>query len=122
MKGKIIRKILGGLSLTSAVFIFQACYGTPQDISLDDSLLEGQVKSKTTGSPIKGIKVSIDDNLQYQITDQAGRFSFYVQKQEKMKIKFQDIDLEQDGSYLAKDTIVNGYRDIIHIDITLDSK
>ena len=27
---KIIRKILKGLSLTAALFVFQACYGTPQ--------------------------------------------------------------------------------------------
>lgn len=27
---KIIRKLMKGLSLTSALFIFQACYGTPQ--------------------------------------------------------------------------------------------
>jgi hypothetical protein len=29
------RKLLGGLSLTSALFIFQACYGTPHDMGLD---------------------------------------------------------------------------------------
>ena len=27
---KILRKILKGISLTAALFVFQACYGTPQ--------------------------------------------------------------------------------------------
>lgn len=27
---KLIRKIFGGISLTAAMFVFQACYGTPE--------------------------------------------------------------------------------------------
>ena len=48
MKSNWIRKIIGGMSLTTAMFIFQACYGTPQDMGLD-MLVEGQVKSLTSG-------------------------------------------------------------------------
>ena len=35
---KVIRKLLKGLSLTSALFVFQACYGTPQtgNIGIDE--------------------------------------------------------------------------------------
>ena len=35
---KVIRKLLKGLSLTSAHFVFQACYGTPQtgNIGIDE--------------------------------------------------------------------------------------
>jgi hypothetical protein len=55
MKRDWKRKIIGGLCLTSIAFVFQACYGTPQDFG-EDLLIEGQVKSKTTGLPIKGIK------------------------------------------------------------------
>ena len=63
MHKKWVRRIVGGLSFTSALFVFQACYGTPQDFGLD-ILLEGQVKSKSTGLPIQGIKVSVEINIQ----------------------------------------------------------
>jgi hypothetical protein len=35
MKRNLLRRVLGSLSLTTAAFIFQACYGTPQDFGLD---------------------------------------------------------------------------------------
>ena len=91
MKGNWIRKIVGGLSLTSAMFIFQACYGTPQDYGLD-LLIEGQVKSKTSGLPIQGIKVSVAYNMQYEIADEEGKFSFYTELLKGLTLKFQDID------------------------------
>ena len=94
-----IRKVIGGLSLTSAMFVFQACYGTPQDFGLD-LLVEGHVKSKISGFPIKGIKVSVSDNLQYDYTNDEGRFSFYTEKTDTLSILFEDIDSTQNGTYL----------------------
>ena len=79
MKRDWKRKIIGGLCLTSIAFVFQSCYGTPQDFG-DDLLIEGQVKSKTSGLPIKGIKVSIADKIQYTNTDENGKFSFYIER------------------------------------------
>ncbi|MBQ1408642.1 MAG: hypothetical protein IIY87_02655 [Bacteroidales bacterium] len=32
---KLFRKILGGLSLTTAMFVFQACYGTMSSAEID---------------------------------------------------------------------------------------
>ena len=40
MKRDWKRKIIGGLFLTSVAFVFQACYGTPQDFG-NDLLIEG---------------------------------------------------------------------------------
>lgn len=40
MKRNWRKKLVGGLCLTSAVFIFQACCGTPQAMGTD-LLLEG---------------------------------------------------------------------------------
>jgi len=51
MKQSWRKKILGGLSLTSALFIFQACYGTLHDMGLD-IFIEGQVKSEKTNLKI----------------------------------------------------------------------
>ncbi len=111
MKRNWIRNLIGGLSFTSALFMFQACYGTPQDFGLD-LLLEGQVKSITTGLPIEGIKVSVSENLQYEVTDENGRFSLYTEKLESLTVKFEDIDAQENGQYITKDTILKRASDL----------
>ena len=121
MKKNWIRKIVGGLSFTSAMFIFQACYGTPQDFGLD-LLIEGQVKSKTSGLPIKGIKVSVTDNMQYEITDDEGKFSFYTEMLEGLKLQFQDIDSIQNGLYVDKDTVLTEINEKVNLNIILEEK
>ncbi len=121
MKRNVIRKIVGGLSITSAMFIFQACYGTPQDFGLD-LLLEGQVKSKTSGLPINGIKVSVAENMQYELTDEEGKFSFYTEMLEGLTLKFQDIDSTQNGLYIEKDTVLTDLSETVYLDIALEEK
>ncbi len=121
MNSNWIRKIVGGLSLTSAMFIFQACYGTPQDFGLD-LLIEGQVKSKSSGLPIKGIKVSVADNMQYEISDENGEFSFYTEMLENLKLQFTDIDSIQNGLYSNRDTILTELSENIYLDVMLEEK
>ena len=121
MKRNVIRKIVGGLSLTSAMFIFQACYGTPQDFGLD-LLIEGQVKANTSGLPIKGIKVSVADNMQYELTDENGKFSFYTEMLEGLKLQFQDIGSNQNGLYVDKDTVLIDLSENVYLDIVLEEK
>ena len=121
MKRNVIRKIVGGLSLTSAMFIFQACYGTPQDFGLD-LLIEGQVKANTSGLPIKGIKVSVADNMQYELTDENGKFSFYTEMLEGLKLQFQDIDSNENGLYVDKDTVLTDLSENVYLDIVLEKK
>lgn len=121
MKRNTIRKIIGGLSLTSALFVFQACYGTPQDFGLD-LLIEGQVTSKTSGLPIKGVKVSVKDNIQYEVTDEEGRFSFYTEMQEGIKLQFQDIDATQNKLYADKDTVLIDLKKKVFLNIALEEK
>ena len=86
MKKNWIRNLIGGLSLTSAMFVFQACYGTPQAFG-EDLLVEGQVKSKTSGLPIKGIKVTVADKMQSEYTNDEGRFSLYTELRENLVAK-----------------------------------
>jgi len=99
------RKIIGGLCLGSIAFVFQACYGSPQDFG-NDLLVEGQVKSKTTGLPIKGIKVSLADSVQYVKTDENGKFSLYTLKMKSVKLKFADVDSTQNQLFANKDTTI----------------
>jgi putative lipoprotein (rSAM/lipoprotein system) len=121
MKRNWRRKLLGGLSLTTALFIFQACYGTPQDIGLD-LFIEGQVKSKATGTPIKGIKVSVADKVQYEYTDADGKFSFYTESAISYKIKFEDIDSNLNGSFFDKDTVLVNSGKNVYLNIVLAVK
>ena len=105
MKRDWKRKIIGGLCLTSIAFMFQACYGTPQDIG-QDLLIEGQVTSKTSGLPIKGIKVSVEERVQYANTDENGKFSLYMDKLQHAKIKFTDVDSTRNIWISNKDTLI----------------
>jgi hypothetical protein len=121
MKHNWVRKLIGGMSLTTAAFIFQACYGTPQDFGAD-VFIDGLVKSKKTGEPIKGIKVSVADNPQFQYTNDAGEFSFYTVTADTCVIKFEDIDAIQNGAFINKDTTIrNVYREV-HLNIFLEEK
>jgi hypothetical protein len=121
MKRNWRRKILGGLSLTSALFIFQACYGTPQDMGLDIHI-EGQVRSGKTHNPAKGIKVSVTDKMQYQLTDEGGNFSLYTETADKYNIRFEDIDAAQNGSFVAKDTLLTKIDKTVYLNIALEEK
>lgn len=105
MKRDWKRKMIGGLCLTSIAFVFQACYGTGYDFG-EDILIEGQVTSKASGLPIKGIKVSVADKVQYTSTDEDGKFSFFIEKIKTPKIKFTDIDSTQNIWFSNKDTLV----------------
>lgn len=121
MKRNWINKLIGGLSLTSAMFVFQACYGTPHDFGLD-IFIEGQVKSQTTGLPVKGIKVSVEGNMQYENTREDGKFSFYTEIADRYKIKFEDTDSDQNGTFANKDTIVTIQNKRVYLDIVLVQK
>lgn len=128
MKRDWKRKIIGGLCLTSIAFVFQACYGTPQDFG-NDLLIEGQVKSKNTGLPIKGIKVSVADKVQYTNTDDNGKFSFYMEKIQNPKIKFTDVDSTQnilfsnkDTILVIKDSVMRTLKPTVYLNIELENK
>lgn len=121
MKKNIFGTIVGGLSLASAMFVFQACYGTPQDFG-QDLLIEGQVKSKTSGLPIKGIKVSVAGNIQYATTDEEGKFSFYTERLEGLTLQFQDIDSTQNKIYSDTDTVLTDLSKDVNLNILLEEK
>lgn len=127
MKSNWKRNILGGLCLTSVAFVFQACYGTPQDFG-NDLFVEGKVVAKNTGLPIQGIKVSVLDGNnvlpQYIFTDENGNFSFYTYKLESNKIRFEDIDSVENGAFALKDTVIvlEKNQDSAFVEIELEDK
>jgi hypothetical protein len=121
IKGTWGRRILRGLSLTSALFIFQACYGTPQDFGYD-LFIKGDVRSKSSGLPIKGIKVSVEGDIQYYLTDTDGQFSFYTERLNQLKIKFEDIDSSQNGLFQSRDTLLTIIPSSVYLKIQLEGK
>lgn len=121
MKSKLVRKIAGGLSLTTAMFVFQACYGTPQDFGAD-LFVEGLVKSKNTGLPIKGIKVSNVNLPQYLYSDEDGSFSFYTESSEGCKLRFEDVDSDRNGAFADMDTVLVNPGSRIFLNILLEEK
>ena len=122
MKSKLVKRIIGGLSFTTALFVFQACYGTPQDFGAD-AYIEGVVKSKTTGLPVKGILVSVPEYQQNLYTDADGGFSFYTVPDESCKITFRDTDAELNGAFMDKDTLLSVYEgDRVSLNIFLRDK
>jgi hypothetical protein len=122
MKRNWIRRLLGGLSLTSALFIFQACYGSPQDFD-HDVMIEGQVKSEETGLPVKGIKVSVDETEQYQLTNDEGKYSIYAYVLNDVRVRFEDIDSIQNGNFHPCDTLLSGLtKSYVRLDVLLKDK
>jgi hypothetical protein len=118
MKRNLMRKLLGGLSLTTAAFIFQACYGSMQDFGLD-VYISGQVRSYKTGMPVKGIRVSVVNNPQYLFTAEDGSFSLYTVSASECRLIFEDIDAGNNGTYMVKDTTLLNPTGEIHLEILL---
>ncbi|MDR2009285.1 MAG: carboxypeptidase-like regulatory domain-containing protein [Bacteroidales bacterium] len=115
-----IRRLIGGLSFTTALFAFQACYGTPGD-GWDDVYIHGTVKSKSSGEPIENIQIKIN-NEGYISTKENGQFSFYTSFNESLPISFEDIDSLENGYFYSKDTVIKALKSEILLEIFLDEK
>lgn len=126
MKAKWLRNVVGGLSFTSALFIFQACYGMDMD-PMSDVLVEGKVTAKTTGLPIGNILVYAEPDGNGMQTDENGEFSFYSPIFEEITLVFEDIDSMQNGNFQTKDTLLNvneilNSANRVSVDITMEEK
>jgi len=119
MKTNFIKKLLGIFSVSTALFVFQACYGTPQDFN-NDVLIQGIVKSNKSNLPIQGIQVKDLNTNQYEYTDENGAFTFYTERIDTLKFMFEDIDSTQNGRFSPKDTIVTNIKDTIELNVLLE--
>jgi len=136
---KFLRTIFGCISFTAIAFVFQACYGTGPD-RFYDVRLSGIVKSKATNLPIKGIKVIVNKEHNFGITDRHGKFDFYASVPamnfdvmysdtlyryiaDSVKVHFQDIDGIENGYFADKTIIINPARkDEVEINVVLDNQ
>lgn len=121
MNYKTLRTLIGSLSFTTALFVFQACYGTPQAVG-NDFLVEGCVTSRSTGEPVQHMRVGIDGESQHQYTDAEGKFSFYTVKRSDLRLVVEDIDNTDNGNYNAADTLIAADGNRIYLDISVNPK
>lgn len=75
---KLLRKIMGGISLTAAMFVFQACYGTDEDYYDYESRVTFRITSEDTGKPLPSIRI-----ISREITSESGSIGAdYTESQE----------------------------------------
>jgi hypothetical protein len=133
---KLLRTIFGCVSLTAVAFVFQACYGTGPDCFYDVKFT-GIVKAKDTNLPIKGIKVAINDKVNFGITDENGKFDFYASipqwegcyhykdsiysSPDSVRVHFLDIDSLENGYFFNKTIIVDpAHKNEVKINVELE--
>ena len=112
---KWLHNLLKGISLTGALFVFQACYGSPRDpmLGLGAAQMSFSVVSHTNGQPLEGVKVMQTDygeNREIGTTGADGkcRVQFTYQRNYRSPyLRFEDAD----GLYAVKDTVLNDLHD-----------
>lgn len=106
-KQKALRWLFGSLTATSLMFVFQACYGMPNDEFL--ICIQGQVVSERTGQPIPNIEVKSLANTATVLTDEQGYFDIDIPFLEDLGLSFRDIDQAENGRYATLDTVFKDY-------------
>jgi hypothetical protein len=115
---KLFRNLLKGLSLTSALFVVQACYGTPQPSMFGEggeAPMSFTLVANDTGEPIEGIVISGKrvegyDGYELGTTGADGKCQVtipYMRNIEGPFLKFED----PEGKYSAKDTTLTDLRE-----------
>lgn len=106
---KWFRNLLKGASLTTALFIFQACYGMPQGIYderefyLTLEVVDGVTKAPVSGVTVKSLTDGSGQWYEEGVTDADGQIVVPVSYAcDKVQLKFSDAD----GKYTAKDTTI----------------
>ena len=118
---KFYKSVIGLFSLSTMLFVFQCCYGTPQDFG-QDVHISGSVQGATSNSNLEGIKVSFKNLPQYTQTDANGSFSMYCPLAGNYELIFEDVDGDNNGVYQKKDTVITRQPDQyeLNVEIQLD--
>ena len=110
---KWLHNFLKGCSLTGALFVFQACYGTPDAPFYGETGMAPMsftVFSHQTGEPLQGVRVlgsayerGPQDEL--GVTDADGRCRAnlpYIRNVQGPYLRFEDAE----GKFMSKDTVL----------------
>ena len=118
IKRKIVRYFCTGICLTSAAFVFQACYGPDTDDYMRDVIIQGKVTSTSMDTPLNSIRVSLKgENARSSYTSTDGSFIIYTPLQDKYDMNF----FSPDWKYIPKDTVIISSNKIIELHIRLDA-
>jgi len=118
---KILHNLLKGVSLTGALFVFQACYGMPNAPLYDErglAPMSFSVVSQATGAPVEGIRIlsSVSTFHEYiqpselGVTGADGKCKVnipYSRNVDGPFLRFED----SDGHYVVKDTTLADLRE-----------
>ncbi|MDT3365662.1 MAG: hypothetical protein LIQ26_00035 [Bacteroidota bacterium] len=125
---KLFRHLLKGASLTSALFVFQACYGVPEPPLMNENgeaPMSFSLRSRRDGAPLEGIQIyarsTRSDYARYQsvgITDPYGKCRVTLPYNRNMEGPFLQF-VDPSGRYVAKDTTLADLRDRL-IEIKMD--
>ena len=103
--GKILKWTLGSLGVTSIAFVFQACYAPYYDDEFD-RCINGEVLSAQTHEPIKGIRITGNQQPGYEETDESGRFHIHLPLSREYNLQFVDVS-DPSKEYHHKDTTIS---------------
>jgi len=107
MNRSLRRGLLGGLSFGTALFVFQACYGTPQDMEFDDQIpVYGTIHSSSQGEALDSIRVWDRETLQYGITNHRGEFEFWIPRRDSVWLRIEALEERSGPSFEPRDTLV----------------
>lgn len=116
---KLLRNILKGASLTTALFVFQACYGMLQTDWEDYASFK--VVSAEDNTPLENIAVKVKEASSgsdsdwkikgYTYEDGTAYVSFGNADYRNSQFRFES----EDGTYVAKDTVISDFSHLIQI-------
>ena len=118
IRKSFLKHLIGGVSLTTTMFIFQACYGTPNTEIEPDAFIHGIVTSEK-GEALPGIRVSSPSSNQWDITDENGEYKLFTIKNSCYNLTFQDTT-EVNAQYEDKFEKVCSQESKIKFDIALN--
>ena len=112
---KWLHNLLKGVSLSGALFVFQACYGIPQGPLYEDGLAPMTFKliSHETGLPVEGVHILVNEYGSLRLLGQTaadGRCHVeipYVRNEKGPFLTFED----PQGFYQPKDTTLADLRE-----------
>lgn len=112
---KLLRNLLKGASLTTALFIFQACYGT-QSWLADQPDVTFKVVSADGSTPLNGIAIKTKGDTDWNIvghTYEDGSAQIFATRENNEPVDFRFES--EDGAYIVKDTTVTDFSQVIEI-------
>ena len=112
---KILRKLFKGISLTAAMFVFQACYGTNEWYG--ENNLTFHVVSAEDGSPLPNVKIrsqlqagdTAQDWYLLGYTNDEGICSVWVTNDYSGNTQTLFRFVADDPAYAVTDTLMDGY-------------